>query len=842
MPDALREWFAARVYPERKPLAPEEREGRQGDAVEDPRLEWVVSAVPELAGLQYVASKRGYLGYCPAKHQKAKPDELLVWIVEQDGKRHVACHCVHATCDAILRIRRALESAWQGSLPEEIAVDVEHIEIPLADTPEAATIAEALRAGRKLALILAPMGSGKSTEAARYFFELLKNEKCYPVFVTATKNTMSQQLRMIRDADEVLAQTVKEHADEDVAAAAEAGKVAYPDEDALIAKALKIALLWNEAGALAEDGGDGEETEPAASKGLRLTDHRGVLTHFHYLRRKGVSEYFFSLWGQLGKIGENKKVVVIIDEIDALLRSLVQVVPFESRYLTTAISGASKPAVSAIEDCPARNATVGRQCLYCDLRSDTLAGRVDRYGSAILQHPRHPDAFGNLTPLDIRLQDLRAGDPYGYGPFEWQEIEQHPGYLRTVEGRARLPDEEIDFKAGLRDLIQCSWHPRVFRQFAMEYGRPDAPPRSESSAELKKHCVDENGNAKKPAGAYRYPKRTCEAARMVLPDLAPLQLLKEIPHKVVTMTGTMSPVLEEMLREAWPDLKVTRLPETHLKIERVIVLELRARLSFGPSTRIDFAEGRYGKALLFAARMEEAEALFTSTREPGIALYASNNTIVDAGYAGRDRSLLITYPYSSLGRGINLPEFDVAICDVQCIDPTLTAIGPFPQEGLESHVEALLKRERDQRVAQALSRILRPRQQETGLRVLALHNPRVIEIEPLFQHEDLSALVQPIPRSSRHLRPRDLLQRQDVTRRNRERAFMSRASHGRRPTNEQAQAYGSARAAAQGATGDAQAGGDCQSLGFTRRWRDVAGGQPQGEPKAVPVERRAGRP
>jgi hypothetical protein len=135
------------------------------------------------------------------------------------------------------------------------------------------------------------------------------------------------------------------------------------------------------------------------------------------------------------------------------------------------------------------------------------------------------------------------------------------------------------------------------------------------------------------------------------------------------------------LREAWPDVKVTRLPETHLKVERVVVLELRSRLSFGPSTLINFAEGRYGKALLFVARMEEAKALFASTREPGIALYASNNTISDASYAGTERSLLITYPYSSLGRGINLPDFDVAICDVRCIDPTLTAMGPFPKEG-----------------------------------------------------------------------------------------------------------------------------------------------------------------
>ena len=228
---------------------------------------------------------------------------------------------------------------------------------------------------------------------------------------------------------------------------------------------------------------------------------------------------------------------------------------------------------------------------------------------------------------------------------------------------------------------------------------------------------------------------------MVLPDLAPLQLLKEIPYKVVTMTGTMSPVLEEMLREVWPDVKVTRLPETHLKIERVVVLELRARLSFGPSTLINFSEGRYAKALLFVARMKEAKALFASTREPGIALYASNNTIVDAGYAGRERNLLITYPYSSLGRGINLPDFDVAICDVKCIDPTLTAIGPFPKEGLESHVEALLKRERDQRVAQALSRILRPRWKETGIRVLVLHNPRIVEFEPHLRHEDLSDLA-----------------------------------------------------------------------------------------------------
>jgi hypothetical protein len=88
-----------------------------------------------------------------------------------------------------------------------------------------------------------------------------------------------------------------------------------------------------------------------------------------------------------------------------------------------------------------------------------------------------------------------------------------------------------------------------------------------------------------------------------------------------------------------------------------------------------------------------------------------------------------------------LPDFDVAICDVKCVDPTLTAMGPFPKEKLESHVEALLKRERDQRVAQALSRILRPRWKETGIRVLVLHNPRVVEFEPHLRHEGLSDLV-----------------------------------------------------------------------------------------------------
>jgi hypothetical protein len=271
-----------------------------------------------------------------------------------------------------------------------------------------------------------------------------------------------------------------------------------------------------------------------------------------------------------------RKPIVLIDEADAWLDTLIAEVPLDARHAATHRPGSQHPTVRRTERCPG-SAKKGN-CLNCTLLRDHLFGRVDAHHQFEFVQPYTPEPPGDYARVDPPV--LHEGDTVFTHVSRFTDLVSHPRYLDAFPfDRNRRKGETYDGTTILQDRIESAWRPRVVSHHPLLDGAPTTP-------EILRPLLEDKSNGAR----IQYPNAPCEVRMLVLPDIAPLRWLAQSAARVRFLTATLSDQQLAMLH-AGVGQAVTchRLEASERKIDELAVLVLYLR-----PLSIDLEEGCRG--------------------------------------------------------------------------------------------------------------------------------------------------------------------------------------------------------------------------------------------------------
>jgi hypothetical protein len=393
-----------------------------------------------------------------------------------------------------------------------------------------------------------------------------------------------------------------------------------------------------------------------------------------------------------------------IDEADEFLEARGEFVQLDSRVFHQ-----SPKHKFDVAECKARK-KVPDACNKCSLVRGTLSVGYDREGVLTLWNQsgegKVDKNFEKFTPL--------LGAAWGITP---EETEAHSVYRRTglkvsplsgglksaIEVKAFDADIQKDSKAAAQVALRVrmdDWmYPAIWTHEPYEY-----------------------------EGRRVYPGMICEGRFLAGIDLGPVKWVGRLLAKaqdgrkvrVRMATGTWDPVHAEMLQQAGLAPKTIAARSEAPKMEEVLLVAYRDRLV--QSRRWSLVRGVQGRHRVLNFLARKSAIWYDSNRAPPDIFqkrYEARGYHIDSSRDDDHHDILTTYVRSSLGRGVNLPEYDAVIVEADATQPAATTLASGGTIG--AHAQAVVERAA-RIIDQAVFRVLRRRKGDPGRRVVILHN------------------------------------------------------------------------------------------------------------------------
>jgi hypothetical protein len=469
------------------------------------------------------------------------------------------------------------------------------------------------------------------------------------------------------------------------------------------AKVRIVAAYGREGDAQHDEDDDGASSSRSPSaKITKDIFHKPVIVIVAHalLGRRGIEAKYFNLHPRmLESASLELPMNLYIDEADEFLEARGEFIQLDSR-----VYHQSPKHKFDVSICKARK--IGPSaCEKCHLAKGTLSVGYDGLGA--LTHRNQSKEgwmdrnFVTMEPLIGSNWGVTRGETYTGSVYRRTSLHVDP-----IAGALAKRVEDDDFHAeilsdtqrqaalALRRRMEDWMHPAIWSQTPYQTERGPV-----------------------------WPGMICEGEFLAGIDLGPLKWLGRLVAKGVRVrlaTGTWDRVHAEMLRQAGLTPKTITAQVEAPKMDEVLLVALNDHLV--QSRRWSLVRSLQGqhRVLNFLARKQAI--WYDSNRAPPDIFqkrYESRGYHIDSSRDDDHHDILTTYVRSSLGRGVNLPDYDVVIVEADATQPAATTLAAG--ETIGDHVAAVTERAA-RIIDQAVFRVMRRRPGDTGRRVVLLHN------------------------------------------------------------------------------------------------------------------------
>lgn len=573
-----------------------------------------------------------FRGHCPYVDEHSGRNEPTDFdIALKDNEDLPLVNCFHQSChESVKSLRREFLAMWREERVSEIQqylIDcVEVPQIEELETIEAESIKESFESEKERLVIKAPTGSGKSYYSAVEIIKRCKNgEKT--VYVASNKLEVYQ---MQDTLIELLGSKENYHN-------------------------LFIQILESETEA------DFDDLESSSTEKIKKNTIC-ILTNHSYLLRKGdFSNCYFSLLNWI----ENNRVHLIIDECDVYLEKNYYSFAIGARYTRKKRKGLSD-IYQKVATCPKFSGS--GNCSNCVYKIHQSID-VNKFQMPFLKTKKRipVDEFSNGSSIELpkwKLIDKSLEVPTrgktGDYISEYRNLSKHKNYWKVKEYKVQLNDgEKIDTKNVLNDYVETSTNPTVLKEFASYKGEIIT---QEQILELPEH----------ERIHVVYPYLPCDTPQLNFKDESVIRFLHSRCDRIVFLSATVNDEHLSFLEGTIPGLKVFNIEESERKIENLLLIGIPGSLQLVRGKSIFTDEmTKHGKILIFQTSQKRANYVFNKfPRNYPVSLYKEGSILRYDKYNHETTHTIISSSRSALGRGINLSDVVVTVCNSLAIRPT----------------------------------------------------------------------------------------------------------------------------------------------------------------------------
>lgn len=608
LPIRLEAWLEANAPKRKKSKKKAVIEPSLFDDIQDPleTLKKILREDPDLQGWQYEEITGEDIplklqGFCPYSDDhtgQSNNSNFSIFITENDN---IFCSCFHQNCNPqIEELKKRLNERWQDLKQEQFRRQVIHNLRRDRKLTELNDILKAFYQPGRCKLIQAPTGTGKTHNSVTYFLDKILNEQAV-IYCTTNKTSMAEFVECLED------RTGRELSD-------------------ILVQELKSGTRLD----------DLEDPEDEEEKVIIQKSTVGIITHFTYFSRRGISDLFYSVIRWI----EENKAVVIIDEIDSYVQAQSCIIPIECRYRRMKPKGSEFAYYYRRNKCGSFN---GRfSCGNCQ-QMKLHNYEVNKYHVPIFYHlPKVKEEFTD-NPLEMpHLRSIKEMFLPEKG-LSIQLLEQHKDLLRNKIYRFFLKDNEnYDFHKSITDMVECAHNPVIYQYTPMINGEPADP---ENVPDEERHKI-------------KFPYQLCNVSYLSLKDKAVPAYISKNAKEIILLSATVSQADKEYLKDAFGEIQELSITASTQKIDELLLIGFSKSLKYIRKgvIELDFLQ-EYGKTLIFEPSKSEAIALYNKLPRtfPG-ACYKQDDIILNQKYSDGWK-YLITHSRGAMGRAVNLPEF-----------------------------------------------------------------------------------------------------------------------------------------------------------------------------------------
>lgn len=586
-------------------------------------------------------------------------------------------HCYHQSCWSI-------RTQWQKRIYDQISPNKDVVVKPenIVLKGEAKEIGIALDNPDRFKLIIAPTGSGKTHAIVTHISkQLAEKQKGVKFAIICSSKDQMRQLGE-RFSDILESNNINKYG---------------------------IDLIESTASV---------DVKEAKSRDSVRTGTRVAITHYTYVSRRKFSQQYYAF---LKFIDQNTHV--FIDEADAFVESQTTHYPLGSRKRR--ISKGGKIKNIHVAKCGMFHGY--SNCTNCIMHKyDGNRLDVDDYrnlGYIPVMEYMEGTQLGALEHIEI---ESRLASKVRVGTSEIMMLKQ-----KQDSGQIQFDQDEYaaDFKTIFDDHLDSAYLPTVHRPVVL-YDDEEIT----RDALIEKYQLNQDkGLSDIPEDErrrLRFPSRACNVLTVTTIDRRPIEWMSKA-KSVTSLTATLSPTQQRFLVNQLENLKRFDIaPLNDRKMDKIIVI--------GMSRKIPLKMYQKGH-LTFDRMFRYRETQRAALRDFNV--LCNGNLKINLGYNRRNYSfdedeqekgtseILLTYAFSSLGRGVDFASYDLVDINAGIYKPISAYVTDNPKVLKEQ-----LEEERINIVIQNVGRILRRTEDGDGA-------VKVIIIEQLEVDSELETLV-----------------------------------------------------------------------------------------------------
>jgi len=228
----------------------------------------------------------------------------------------------------------------------------------------------------------------------------------------------------------------------------------------------------------------------------------------------------------------------------------------------------------------------------------------------------------------------------------------------------------------------------------------------------------------------KFPNRPCNVLNVTLIDRRPLAHFGKA-KSITMLSATVTSMHERFLSETLGGLTRTDVePLPERRMDKIILVGIYRAI---PTKMIISQRWQFKKLLRFRETQAAADREFAILRKSGLVVrYGFNKTEyrVNVEMVDREHSVLLTYSLGTLGRGLDLPHYDVVSVNAGVFKPISAYVTNDPEA-----VRDIIYEDRSNTVLQNLGRILR-RKKECAERAT-----KIVILEDIESQDELEFIA-----------------------------------------------------------------------------------------------------
>lgn len=426
-----------------------------------------------------------------------------------------------------------------------------------------------------------------------------------------------------------------------------------------------------------------EQKEGDEISGSKVSDNKLiVITHHHYLLRKGISKDLYTpIWKWLEETKEN--ITMLIDEAEAFVKKLHRVYNLSERYRRVKDGSNYKLIKAPICLLESKSGN----CSNCVQKCFKVLSK-NKYGVLEWIDISHNPIEGLVTEQDspINVSDLSFTSEAWIDNEHIREIETNTNYRysRDLSVREVWNSENENENKGtpadiFNDIIQCSHNPKLVSSSMIFDGTPI------TQSKLLEYVTQEYGYWEKTKKKHQFrsklqkPYRSCITALESF-DMLPFLKIESLPNvQTIWTSATISENSIEIIGKNLKGVDIKTIEGNRNEIEKINILFSDTPITwkskkYGHFTK--FLEDHNVPTLKFFGKKSKCKKAFSILGRDWqkVKMLDDQGVSVKLKYSDTEKespTTTMTYSYGPYSEGVNRKDDVLAIIDCRAAKPLL---------------------------------------------------------------------------------------------------------------------------------------------------------------------------